>query len=124
MSAEVSKLPDTRPSSDYINLVHTLSLSLFKTFFHINFPYKPGLSNVLFISGFPTKTLQEFLLAPMNATHLGHLILLDFFTIALACNKSQSYPLHTARSARTNDPKRSERYNEQFLSIKSGCHNE
>jgi len=124
MSAGVSNLPDTRPSSDYIHLLDIVSLSLFKTFFHINFPYKSGIPNILFISGFPTKSLQEFFLVPMNATYLAHLILLDFFTIFVAYNKSQSYPLHTVGYARTNDPITNECYNEKFLSMKSGCYNE
>jgi len=80
IAAEVSKLPDIRLSSYYINLVHIISLSLFKTFFHINFPYKSGLPNVLFISGFSTKSLQEFLLDSMTATCLAYLILLDFIS--------------------------------------------
>jgi hypothetical protein len=76
---------------------------------------KPDFPNVLFISGISTYSLQEFLLAPMKATCLAHLILLDFFTIFVAHNKSQSYPLHTVGRARTNDPVTDECYNEQFF---------
>jgi hypothetical protein len=42
-----------------------------------------GLSSGLFPSGFPTNSLYQFLSAPIRATHLSHLIFLDFFILII-----------------------------------------
>jgi hypothetical protein len=86
----VHKSPPLVPILSQTNPVHTTLSFLSKIHFYIIHPLCLGLSSGLFPSGFPTNILYAFLLAPIRATCLAHLILLDL-TILLYFAKSISY---------------------------------
>jgi hypothetical protein len=70
-----------------INPVHTLTSHFLKIYLNISSHLQLGLPSVLFLPGFPTKTLYTPLPSPIRATFRTHLILLDFITRTIVCEE-------------------------------------
>jgi len=84
----IHKCPPPVPILSQLDPVHipTSPIPILKLSFH---PHR-GLTNGLFPSGFPTKTLYTPLLSPIRATCPAHLILLDFINRTILGEQSRS----------------------------------
>jgi hypothetical protein len=82
------------PIQSHINPVYALPQNFFRIHFNIILPSTSSSYKWLFRSGFPTKTLYDFL-SSIRATCLVHLILLDLITRIIfgEANRSWSSPL-------------------------------
>ena len=74
------KCPPTVPVLSQLYPVHNPTSHFLKSVVILFFHLSLGLPSILFLSGFPTKTLYTPLFFPVHSTCTAHLILLDFFT--------------------------------------------
>jgi len=84
VSLPCSEGPATGPYSELLaSSAHLFTLYVLRSILILSSHLRLGLPSDLFLSDFATEILYAFVISPMRATYLTHLIRLDFITLRI-----------------------------------------